>query len=87
MIQDPIRNTSAQVQTVIDEKYDLTADFIDIGQGNSLRLRSGNETMLIDTGTPESGTAIRLFLKNRGVETLDYLVLTHPGADHILRKL
>lgn len=39
--------------------------------------------MLIDTGTPESGTAIRLFLKMHGVEKLDYLVLTHPDADHI----
>ena len=87
VIQDPIRNVSTHMQTVINEKYDLTVDFIDIGQGDSALLRSGNETMLIDTGTPESGTAIRLFLKNRGVEKLDYLVLTHPGADHILRKL
>ena len=65
MIQDPIRNASTQVQTVINEKYDLTVNFIDVGQGDSLLLRSGNETMLIDTGTPESGTAIRLFLKKQ----------------------
>ena len=86
VIEDPIRNTSAQVQTVINKKYDLTVDFIDVGQGDSALLRSGNETMLIDTGTPESGTAIRLFLKKQGVSVLDYLVLTHPDADHILRS-
>lgn len=62
---------------------DLTVDFIDIGQGDAELLRSQGHAMLIDTGTPDSGTAVRLFLKKQGVGKLDYLVLTHPDADHI----
>ena len=44
---------------------------------------AGGKKGLIDTGTPDSGTAVRLFLKKQGVGKLDYLVLTHPDADHI----
>lgn len=66
-----------------DAKADLVVDFFDVGQGDAELLRSGGAVMLIDSGTPESGTAIRLFLKKQGVEKLDYLVLTHPDADHI----
>ncbi len=76
-------NTSGTNETVKHQKPELTVDYIDVGQGDAELLRSSGETMLIDTGTPESGTAIRLFLKKHGVEKLDYLVLTHPDADHI----
>ena len=65
------------------DSAELTVDFIDVGQGDASLLRSGGQAMIIDTGTPESGTAIRLFLNKQGIEKLDYLVLTHPDADHI----
>lgn len=39
--------------------------------------------MLIDTGDSDQGTKIQLYLTKQGVENLDYLVLTHPDADHI----
>ena len=68
---------------IVSEAAELTVDYIDVGQGDAELLRSEGHAMLIDTGTPESGTAIRLFLKKQGVDKLDYLVLTHPDADHI----
>lgn len=61
----------------------LTVNYIDIGQGDAELLTSDGHSMLIDTGTPESGTKIRLFLQKQGVQKLDYLVLTHPDSDHI----
>ena len=61
----------------------LEVHYIDVGQGSATLLKSGRHAMLIDTGDSDQGTKIQLYLTNQGVENLDYLVLTHPDADHI----
>lgn len=57
----------------------LTAHFIDVGQGDSelLQLPDG-QTMLIDAGGD-----VRNYIASLGIEKIDYLVATHPHADHI----
>ncbi len=57
--------------------------YIDCGQGDSILLRSENETMLIDASNNKDGEAIVSYLKNQGIKKLDYVVGTHPDADHI----
>ena len=76
-----------------DEVYDnkkpavegaMTAYFFDVGQADcSLYLLPNGKTMLIDTGNNSDGLLISDFLKQKGVDTIDYLVLTHPHEDHI----
>lgn len=61
----------------------LEVHYIDVGQGSATLLKSGRHAMLIDTGDSDQGTKIQLYLTKQGVENLDYLVLTHPDADHI----
>ena len=61
----------------------LEVHYIDVGQGSATLLKSGRHAMLIDTGDSDQGTRIQLYLTKQGVENLDYLVLTHPDADHI----
>ena len=61
----------------------LEVHYIDVGQGSATLLKSGSHAMLIDTGDSDQGTKIQLYLTKQGVENLDYLVLTHPDADHI----
>jgi len=39
--------------------------------------------MLIDAGDINSGTKIQKYLKNRGIDNISILVLTHPHEDHI----
>lgn len=39
--------------------------------------------MLIDGGNNNKGTTVQLYLKKQGVESLDYVIGTHPDADHI----
>lgn len=68
----------------------LYAAFIDVGQGDSIFLRSPNgKTALVDAGTGESFGAIDEFLKSQGVTKLDIVVATHPHSDHIgsMRKV
>lgn len=66
-----------------DKKY-LEAYFLDVGQGDSIFLRSPNgKTMLIDTSEGEYYEVIETFLNNNGIETLDVVVATHPHSDHM----
>ncbi|MTD30139.1 S-layer homology domain-containing protein [Planomicrobium sp. YIM 101495] len=58
--------------------------FINVGQGDSILIQSGNgKNMLIDGGTKSQGAKVVSFLKSKGVTKLDVVVATHPDADHI----
>ena len=62
----------------------LKVHFLDIGQGDSILIQSPNgKNMLIDGGNRSEGTKVLSFLKSKGVTKLDYVVATHPDADHI----
>ena len=39
--------------------------------------------MLIDAGTADMGDKIVAYIQEIGVETIDYVIATHPHADHI----
>ncbi len=62
---------------------ELEIHFIDVGQGDCTLLLCGGEAMLIDAGDNSQGTKIQSYLQKRNVETLKYVVCTHPDEDHI----
>ena len=53
--------------------------FFDVGQGDAIAIRSGGRTMLVDAG---ADARIVPLLADRGIRTLDYVVLTHAHPDH-----
>jgi len=62
----------------------LQVHFIDVGQGDSILIQTSNgKNMLVDGGAKSAGDEVVSFLKNKGVTKLDYVVATHPDADHI----
>ena len=61
----------------------MEVHFIDVGQGDSTLIICGEHAMLIDAGDDTKGTAIQNYLQKRKIKKLDYLILTHPDADHI----
>ena len=62
----------------------LTAFFLDVGQGDACFLElPGGKTMLIDAGTAGAAGPILSLVRGRGHSRLDYVVATHPHADHI----
>lgn len=67
--------------TVLSDK--LEVDFIDVGQADSILVSNKNETMLIDAGNNENGNDVVKFIKEKGITKINYLVGTHPHADHI----
>ncbi len=61
----------------------LLVHFIDVGQGDSILITQGKHAMLIDAGNNDKGTTVQLYLKKQGLTSLDYVIGTHPDADHI----
>ena len=57
--------------------------FLDAGQGDSILIQSEGENLLIDAGTNEDEELVVSYLKEQGVEYLDYVIATHPHIDHI----
>ena len=65
---------------------ELRVHYLDVGQGDSILIEFPDDTdMLIDSGDRSNATAeyIETYLKNLGIETLDYLMLTHSDMDHV----
>ena len=56
----------------------LSISFIDVGQGDGVLVQAGGESYLIDAGRPEEGPNVVDFLRSRGVESLDGIVVTNP---------
>lgn len=59
-----------------------------VGQGDSsLLIFPDKTTLLVDTGTEEYSNAfckeLKTILSHNDINQIDYLVLTHPNADHI----
>lgn len=76
-------------ETLVTEKEETTeiseleVHFIDVGQGDCILVLCDGHAMLIDAGDNSKGTTVQFYLQKRGIETLDYVVGTHPHADHI----
>jgi len=70
-------NTTAQ---------NLKVHFIDVGQGDSILIEEpGGHNILIDGGDRADIIAAQIinYLKDRQIKKLDYIISTHPHADHI----
>ena len=74
-------NASKTISLASDQ---LRVSFLDVGQGDSIFIElPDRETMLIDAGNADNGEDIVNYIKDHGYDTIDYLVATHPHADHI----
>ena len=67
---------------------DIAVTVLDVGQGTSVVIRSGDRALLYDTGggDPEGGNmgarVVLPYLRARGVNSLDTVVISHPDLDH-----
>ena len=63
------------------------AYFLDVGQGDGIFIRSGNNTFLVDGGSSDEKSlydySLEPFLLSKGVSKIDYVVVTHPDSDHM----
>lgn len=76
--QQNTKTSSASNETL------LTVAFLDVGQGDSTFIRFPNgKTALIDAGDAGASQTITQHIQNSGTQKIDYLIATHPHADHI----
>ncbi|WP_455714824.1 ComEC/Rec2 family competence protein [Anaerosporobacter sp.] len=61
----------------------MKVHYIDSGESDSILIESDGHYMLIDAGDVDDKATIVNYLKEEEVKKLDYLILTHPHADHI----
>lgn len=61
----------------------LEVHFIDVGEGDAILITQGTRAMLVDGGSAAMGMHVLAYLRNNGIEGLEYVVATHPFADHV----
>lgn len=61
----------------------LTVTVLNVGQGDSILVRTPTQTILVDTSDLDEHENLRRELKKHKVTTVDKLITTHPHADHL----
>ncbi|MFI3225945.1 MAG: MBL fold metallo-hydrolase [Clostridia bacterium] len=83
-ISDLPETDTTYVDTVVNE---MTAGtkvcFIDVQQGDSSLIITGNQAILIDGGRNADETNVCEFISEQGIESIDLVIATHPHEDHI----
>lgn len=87
--QNPSAGTDRKEQAEVSgekessESGELQVHFIDVGQGDASLIMCEGHAMLFDTGGNETSPLLQFYLMEQGVEKLDYVIGSHPEADHI----
>ncbi len=84
LVQSPAPSCFGQLSSSSSSEREarpVVVDFLDIGQGDSILVRSPEgKAALIDAGPTRDG-AIRT-LKSKGIRTIDIVIVTHHHSDH-----
>lgn len=81
---EPRQSVTQTEQSAAGDAEKLYYYALNVGQGDSTLIVFPNgQNMLVDAGTAESAYYISSFLKGLKIKKIDYLVATHPHADHI----
>ena len=61
----------------------LTVTFFDVGKGDCILLECDGHAAMIDAGFDNTANNILSALADKGIDTLDFLLLTHMDKDHV----
>lgn len=62
---------------------ELEINYIDVGQGNAVLIKTNNKTILIDGGNRSNSRYYYNFIKNKNIKKIDYMIVSHYDEDHI----
>ncbi|MDR2591516.1 MAG: MBL fold metallo-hydrolase [Chitinispirillales bacterium] len=62
---------------------EIRVHYIDVGQGDAILIQSAQNAVLIDGGDAKAQQALLDYLRSAGIKDLDFVIATHPHADHI----
>ena len=63
--------------------HDATLHFIDTGNSDAILIQQGEVAALIDGGDNDDEALVADYIKAQGITRLEYVIATHPDADHI----
>lgn len=75
--------SSASSSQASNSNGNLTIQMLNVGQGDSILVKTAEQTVLIDTSDVDERDKLRSELKKASVKKIDKVILTHPHADHI----
>ena len=61
----------------------LTVRFLDVGEGDCALISCNDHHLLIDGGPPDASRKLYAILQELHITHLDYIIASHPDADHI----
>lgn len=65
------------------EAGEMKVHFLDVGQGLSILVQSGGQTMIYDGGDKSTSSFVVSYLQKQNVTTIDYLISSHYDSDHM----
>lgn len=69
--------------TVVEEEFtEATVHFINTGNSDAILILQDDKSVLIDAGDNDDEELVVNYLNNLEIKKIDYLVNTHPDADH-----
>jgi len=77
--------SSLPSESIKNEKVtgELKVTYLDVGQADCILIQNGSSSMLIDAGNNGDADAVIGYIKEQGIDKLDYVIGTHPHEDHI----
>ena len=72
-----------QTQSLPAEDSTFEIYFLDVDQGDAAVVLCDGKAMLIDGGNSKQSSRIYSFLSTHNITHLDYIVASHPDADHV----
>jgi competence protein ComEC len=82
-VATPSKPSSAEPSKTAHDQNDLVIKVLDVGQGDSILIRTPKEVVLIDTGDISMRDAFFAHLKREKITSLDKVIITHPHSDHL----
>ncbi|MFE7064467.1 MBL fold metallo-hydrolase [Sutcliffiella sp. NPDC057660] len=78
------KETEAKATNPPAASGEMSVHFVDIGQGSAqVIVTPSSKVMVIDAGNNDDEDDMVAYLNNLGVQKVDYMIGSHPDADHI----
>lgn len=72
-----------QLQNIVIDENLIKIYALDMGQADATIVQDGETTVLIDAGNNKDEEKIVNILNELGIDKIEYVIATHPDADHI----
>lgn len=75
--------TNISTPSNLEANGEMKVHYINVGQGDSSLIQVNGKNMLIDCGPRSGKDELFSYLDKLNIKKLDYVIATHPHADHI----